>query len=91
MEPNGIKWENLHIPKWTKFMWIMIQIFLLVFVLFLSIIFIFILFVSESSLSHTEYYGKSKEEILQLNNKDALQSFCLGLSITGFNSDSDCN
>ncbi len=60
MEPNGIKWENLHIAKSTKIMWIIIQIFLLILVLFISIILIFILYVSESSLSHTEFYGKTK-------------------------------
>lgn len=60
MEPNGIKWENLNLPKKDKFMWIMIQICLLVLVLIISIVVIFILYVSESSLSHTEFYGKSK-------------------------------
>ncbi len=91
MEPNGIKWENLHIKKSTKIMWILIQIFLLILVLFISIILIFILYVSESSLSHTEFYGKTKEEILKFNNKEAIQSYCLGLSITGFNADPDCS
>ena len=91
MEPNGIKWENLHIKKSNKIMWILIQIFLLILVLFISIILIFILYVSESSLSHCEFYGKNKEYILKLNNTEALQSYCLGLSITGFNADSDCS
>ena len=32
-----------------------------------------------------------KDKILALNKKDALQSYCLGLSIQNFNSDSDCD
>jgi len=72
-------------------MWIMIQICLLVLVLLISIIVIFILYISESSMSHTEYYGMSKDRIVEMNKSDALQSYCLGLSIQNFNSDSDCN
>ncbi len=84
MQPHGIYWENLNVKPLNKFFRLVTQVFLLTVVMIISVIIILVLFVAQDSIYRSEYRDLSEEAALEIGTKEALQSYCLNLSISQF-------